>query len=180
MEPARKESFRSLSFSATWNIAITILTAWNLNSVKTFEYFWSSRGTLEFEWFICMFMKPSQDIWNYIWYFDMYCLVTHVPQDVSSHASCVSLHQALLINQMDKITHLWQHKIIYVLSRGQSSGFGISSTKEQHGLRKRSHKQVMPPEYDRLDHNVSVFREMALWTFQSLVETFEHSQCLFR
>ncbi len=52
------------------------------------------------------------------------------------------------------ITHLWQHKIIYVLLRGQSSGFGILSTKGQPGLRKRSHKQVMPPEYDRLDHYV--------------------------
>ena len=51
-------------------------------------------------------------------------------------------------------THLWQHKIIYALLRGQSSGFGISSTKGQPGLRKRSHKQVMPPEYDRLDHYV--------------------------
>ncbi len=53
-------------------------------------------------------------------------------------------------------------EIIYVLLRGQSSGFGILSTKEQHGLRKRSHKQVKPPEYDRLDHYVSVFRERAL------------------
>ncbi len=69
MEPVRKESFRNLSFSATWNFTITVLTAWNLNSTKNFEHFWSSRGTLEFEWLNCIFIKPSGDMWNYIWYF---------------------------------------------------------------------------------------------------------------
>ncbi len=40
--------------------------------------------------------------------------------------------------------------------------FSLFSHRTTHGLRKRSHKQVMPPEYERLDHYVSVFRERAL------------------